>query len=264
MEYSMPTLFDDVLTTPRPWSRQVIAEWRDIFPSQHGANLEDFVVRECRRRDARVDMRTVVGQSEHYAGQSWREAALAPQYKPGKMRGVFALYERHPDYYFNGDLDNGIMLSTIDGQNWYTDGGGSHRTVLVRFACDRIARQTGRYPLVSGVSTCHYRVDMQAWNLFCQLSQLSKRHAEVIFIRVTREELPPTAVPGGTDIMWRLRFFVLDRRFGGVPRAEHIDAARFCAYARHVLAHDGKPSWRDRVLDWRMSDLERLVFQPGA
>jgi hypothetical protein len=49
------------LTTPQPWSRQVIAEWRDIFPSQHGASLEDFVVRECRRRDARVDMRTVVG-----------------------------------------------------------------------------------------------------------------------------------------------------------------------------------------------------------
>lgn len=260
----MTTLLDDILATSQPWSQQPIAEWRDIFPAQHGASLDDFVVRECRRRDAHMDMRNVVGQTDHYAGQSWRDAVLEPQYRPGKMRDVFAQFERNPDYYFNGELDNGIQLGSIDGENWYTDGGGNHRTVLAKFACDRIARRTGRYPLVSGVSTSHYQPDMQAWYLFCQLSQLSKRHAEVIFIRVTREELPPTAVPGGTDIMWQLRFFVVDRRFRGVPRAEHIDAARFCAYARHVLAHDGKPSWRDRVLDWRMSDLERLVFQPGA
>ena len=30
------------------------------------------------------------------------------------MRAVFAQYERNPDYYFNGELDNGIVLSTID------------------------------------------------------------------------------------------------------------------------------------------------------
>ncbi|MCC7641965.1 MULTISPECIES: hypothetical protein [unclassified Janthinobacterium] len=259
----MPTLFNDVLTTPQPWSQQVIAEWRDVFPAQHGANLDDFVVRECRRRNALMDMRSVVGQLDHYAGQSWRDAALAPQYKPGKMRAVFAQYERNPDYYFNGELDNGIVLSSIDGHDWYTDGGGNHRTVLAKFACDRIARRTGRYPLVRGVSTCRYEPDMQAWLLFCQLRQ---RHAQLISVAVTREDRHRADVAGATDITWRLRFFVLDRRFGGIgiPRAGHLDAACFCAYARHVLAQDGKPSWRDRVQDCLIADPDRLVYPSVA
>jgi hypothetical protein len=257
----MPTLFDDVLTKPQPWAQQIIAEWRDVFAVQHGVCLEDFVVHEYQRRDAHMDMRRVVGQSGHYAGQPWREAALTPQYKPGKMRAAFARFERNPGYYFNGELDNGILLSSIDGQNWYTDGGGNHRTVLAKFACDRIARHTGRYPLVRGVSTCHYQPDMQAWHLFCQLRQ---RHAEAISLSVTRQALRPIAVPGGTDLAWQLRFFVLDRRFGGIPRAGHIDAKQFCAYARHVLAHDGKPSWRDRVLNCLIADPDRLVYQPVA
>ncbi len=160
-----------------------------MFPTQHGASLEDFVVRECRRRDVHMDMRNVVGQTDHYAGQTWRDAALEPQYRPGKMRDVFAQFERNPGYYFNDELDNGIMLGSIDGTHWYTDGSGNHRTVVARFACDRIARLTGQYPLVRGVSTCHYHADTQAWNLFCQLSQLSKRHAEAITITIEREEL---------------------------------------------------------------------------
>lgn len=260
----MTTLFDDILTTEQAWSLREIAEWRDMFPTQHGASLEDFVVRECRRRDVHMDMRNVVGQTDHYAGQTWRDAALEPQYRPGKMRDVFAQFERNPGYYFNDELDNGIMLGSIDGTHWYTDGSGNHRTVVARFACDRIARLTGQYPLVRGVSTCHYHADTQAWNLFCQLSQLSKRHAEAITIAIEREELHLSDVPGGKDITWRLRFFVYDRRFGGIARAEHIDAARFCAYARHVLAQDGKPSWRDRVHDYLIADRNRLVYEAGT
>ena len=253
----MTTLFDDILATPQPWSQQRIAEWADVFPSQHGASLQDFVVLERLRRDVRIDMRAVVGQSEHYAGQSWREAVLAPQYKLGKMRAVFAQYERHPDYYFNGELDNGILLSSVDGSNWYTNGGGNHRTVLAKFACDRIARQTGRHPLVRGAWTCHYQADMLAWSLFCQLQH---GHAEAIFLRVTREDMRQDAVPGGSDISWRLQFFVVDRRFGGTARSGRLDAAQFCAYARHVLAHDGRPSWRDRVMNSLIGDSERLVY----
>ena len=253
----MTTLLNDILTTAQPWSQQLIAEWADVFPSQHGASLHDFVVLERMRRDVSVDMRQVVGQAEHYAGQSWREAVLAPQYKPGKMRAVFAQYERHPDYYFNGELDNGILLSSIDGRNWYTNGGGNHRTVLAKFACDHLFRQTGRYPLVRGAWTCLYQADMQAWSLFCQLQQ---RHAEAIFLSVTREEMQPSAVPGGSDTRWRLQFFVMDRRFGRSARSGRLDAAQFCSYARHVLAHDGKPSWRDRVADFLIADTQRLVY----
>ena len=254
----MTTLLDDILATPQPWSQQPIAEWRDMFPAQHGASLDDFVVRECRRRDAHMDMRNVVGQTDHYAGQSWRDAVLEPQYRPGKMRDVFARYERNPGYYFNGELDNGILLGSIDGEPWYTDGGGNHRTVVAKFACDRIARRTGHYPLVRGVSTSHYQPDMQAWYLFCQLRQ---RHADLIQLSVTREGGEKTVVAGATEITWRLRFFVQDGRFGGIARAEHLDAARFCAYARHVLAHGGKPSWRDRVLHRLIGDRDRLVYR---
>ena len=252
----MNSLFDDILTISQPWSQQMIAERRDMLPEKHGVSVEDFIVREYQRHDAHMDMRHVVGQTEHYAGQSWRDAALEPQYRPGKMRAAFAQCERNPDYYFNGELANGIKLGSIDGRKWFTDGGGNHRTVVARFACDRIARQTGRYPLVRGVSTCHYQPDLQAWQLFCQLRQ---RHAEAIFLSVTR-----VAIPGGNDIAWRLQFFVVDRRFGGIPRAAHLDTARFCAYARHVLAHGGQPSWRDRIQDWLIDDPDRLVYPSAA
>ncbi|MNT87969.1 hypothetical protein D3C72_2284550 [compost metagenome] len=97
--------------------------------------------------------------------------------------------------------------------------------------------------------------------MFCQLRE---RHAQLISVAVTREDRQRTDVAGATDITWRLRFFVLDRRFGGIPRAGHLDAACFCAYARHVLAHDGKPSWRDRVLDCLIGDPDRLMYRPVA
>lgn len=220
----------------------------------------DFITREVFEEHANIDMREVIGQRDHYAGQTWLNAAIDPQYKEGKMRDTFRLYETNPDYYFSGEVSNGISFSSLNGGTWYSDGGGNHRTVVAKFACDRVYEQTGVYPLVNNVSKHYYHVDIEAWTLFSRLRALVDKGIHVSVNRVKQLEYKA----GGCHTTEYIpRFHISDFRFNHRGRAEFLDASEFCKYAHHVLKSDAALTRYDKALHyWHFwfGDSNKLIY----
>ncbi|MBB3261767.1 hypothetical protein F4827_006609 [Paraburkholderia bannensis] len=239
------SLFEKIQSDPPSWAGEKIASWEDVFTDE----MANFVVRETVERGAYVDMRDVIGQSGHYEGQTWLEAAVSPRYKPSKMTRAFAMYEKNPDYYFNGQLvgDDCIVLSSLNGSGWYTDSGGNHRTVVAKFACDslfRDAKVKGEYPRIHGALTRKYEVDLESKALY---GELLKFAGKGISILLEHSESSKTTSVGVTVTAYETTFQVSDFRFNSAGRSQKLGAAQFRKFARHLLASDGKVSGWDRL-----------------
>ena len=220
-----------------------------------------FVTREVFESNASLDMRSVVGQCDHYAGQTWLDAVLNPQYKEGKMRGVFRKYQDNPDYYFNGEIQNGISVSSLNGSSWYSNGGGNHRVVLAKFACENIFQRTGKYPIVMGVRKHHYYVPMEAFELFLQMRQFEEKS---LLVSVERKTTERQESGGLTTIHYNVRFHVGDYRFSRAGRAQWLNSAEFVRFAKHVLKTNASLSTIDRIKHhWRefCGDRGSLIYQ---
>ncbi|MFX1689838.1 hypothetical protein PWR05_35855 [Paraburkholderia sp. A2RI-6] len=256
------SLFETIQSDPPTWANDSIQSWDDIL--QH--DMTDFVVRETFERDARVDMRDVIGQSGHDAGQTWLEAAVNPQYKATKMARMFDLYERNPDYYFNGELGAGdsLFLSSANGSKWYTDSGGNHRTVVAKSACDRRfrdAKEKGGYPGIRGAVAYRYEIDHESRDLYLKF----RDHAgKGLAARPEKRETSKRSVASTTVIASDLTFFATDFRFNDGGRSQPLDAPEFRKFARHFLARDGKVDGRDRLrhlwMGYARGDFESLIY----
>lgn len=257
----MTALLDWVTATPPTWANDQILNWENLYKRQGGVDMLSFVTREVFESNASLDMRNVVGQRDHYAGQTWLDAVLDPQYKEGKMRDVFRKYQDNPDYYFNGEVQNGISVSSLNGGSWYSDGGGNHRTVLAKFACENIFQRTGEYPMVMGVHKHHYFVAMEAFELFVQMHQLEEKSLHVSVGRETRERQESA---GLTAINYNVKIHVGDYRFSRGGRAQWLDAAEFVRFAKHVLKTNASLSTTDKIKHhWRefCGDRGSLIYQ---
>lgn len=100
------------------WANDRILRWSDVFPRDTEPDVMGFVIKEHRNSNTTIDMRTVVGQWDHYAGQTWAEALLDPQWKPGKIKYNLERADENPNYYFNGEIQGDINLYSIDGTSW--------------------------------------------------------------------------------------------------------------------------------------------------
>lgn len=158
----MTALLDWLTATPPTWANEQILNWEDLYKRQGEVDMLSFVIREVFEGNASLDMRNVVGQRDHYAGQTWLDAVNNPQCKEGEMRGVFRKYQENPNYYFNGEVQNGISVSSLNGGSWYSDNSGNHRAVLAKFACENVFQRTSEYPMVIGVRKHHYFVHIEA------------------------------------------------------------------------------------------------------
>lgn len=257
----MTALLNWLKTTPPTWAQNVIQNWENLYKRQGEVDMLSFVTREIFESHASLDMRTVVGQRDHYAGQTWLEAALNPQYREGKMREVFRLYQENPDYYFTGDIQNGISVSSLNGGSWYSDGGGNHRTVLAKFACENIFQQTGKYPTVIGVQKHHYFVALDAWELFMQMRQFEDKS---IFVSIERQPSVSHTSIGLNVFNYDLKFHVTDYRFCRNGRAQWLDTPEFIQFSQHVLKTNASASRSDKLKHhWRelLGDSESLIYQ---
>lgn len=257
----MTSLFEWLSTTPPSWASETILNWENIFNRDGPADIMQFVIKETYESNATIDMRSVVGQMGHYAGQTWFDAATNPLYKEIKMRDVFSLYEKNPDYYFNGKVADGISFSSFEGKSWYSHGGGNHRTVVAKFACERMSRKTENYPLVCGVSKLTYQVDVEAWRLFSKLILLKNSSISPSVKKVRRVN----RLADQQIIKYNLNFFICDYRFSQNGRCQHLNSDEFCKYAKWVILNNAVPTNHEKLLhQWTslFGNKNRLIYKP--
>lgn len=255
----MDKLIDWVKTSPPSWASEKIQNWEDVYQRRQGVDMLTFVTREEFEREATLDMRQVIGQWDHYAGQSWAEAALDPNYKPSKMERCFQLFDENPNYYFNGELAGGISVSSLNNGPWYSDHGGNHRTVVAKFACAFIEQKTGQYPLVRGINKHLYFANTEAWRLCTQLKQLDAG----IFVTPIRSPAGETKHNNIQILNYDLVFKVVDQRFSRQGRRQDLTAAQFVQYATHVLSTQAVVSrydWLRHYWEWWFGSTDALIY----
>lgn len=231
------------------WANDQILGWADAFPRGEATDIMQFVIEEHSNPNTTIDMRTVVGQWEHYAGQSWLEALNNPHWKPWKMQNNLAEADHNPGYYFSGDIHGDVHFDSTDGIIWYTNNGGCHRTIIAKFLSEMCHEKTGHYPHVAGVSTTRYVVDWESYGLFKEL--LAYRDHGIHVSLQSREHLGS------------LIFQVGDFRFNRDGKFEQLTAKQFCSYAKWIISNDAKLTKLDKLQHWRQfwfGDPAKLVF----
>lgn len=256
------SLFEFVTENPPFWANNVIENWENVFVRSGSTDMMDFVTCEVYEDMAQVDMRQVIGQWEHYAGQTWFEAASNPQYKPSKMRTMFRLYDENPSYYFSGKVANGICLSSLNNGPWFSVSGGNHRTIIAKFACERVFQETGVYPLISGVAKHQYYVDVEAWELFKQLRVFADHG---IHVTVKRQRLEDRCLRGKKTIEYELAFHVADFRFNRNGRKQWLPTDEFSRFARYIVRQNAAVTSLERLrhywLCFSHGDVDSLIYQ---
>ncbi|MCX9156516.1 hypothetical protein OPU71_10325 [Niveibacterium sp. 24ML] len=248
----MPTqaeLLAWVRETPPAWANQTIKSWDDVFPRSGAVDVLNFVSEE-RWCVGDIDINAVVGQWDHYAGCTWRDAILEPKYRAGRMVNVLHMLDKNPGYYTAriGEAKE-IYFSSVDGESWYSDGGGNHRTIVAKFALAFAAEKSGRPVTLTNVHLHQYEVDWHCHSLYLRLRALIEERDLGINIHFERHRL--AQVEKGVERFGTV-FFVTDWRHTGNALSNralmnHLDSQEFCAYANWVLASDGVLSRQDRI-----------------
>ena len=238
LDWKNKPLMDWARSNHHSWFNNLILSWRDVLPEE--SEFQQYVYRvEDTASD--LDVSNIVGQWEHYQGQSWREALLDPQYKRWKMLLNVAMADRNPAYYFSDDCDRQeISFSSIDGTNWYTHGGGAHRTVIAKFLFQMRKNYTGAPMLIRGVSKRRYFVDNVSWDYARQLALLSSERNLPLFVKAHRE-----ADGSRKKNSWNLFFSVSDNRYG--HRRSVMPPDQFHRFAERVLQSNGKLRFREKA-----------------
>ncbi|WP_176314872.1 hypothetical protein [Burkholderia vietnamiensis] len=256
-------LIESVVENPPPWAHETIHNWAAVFDHHGKASMDKFVTREIHESHAAIDMREVIGQDGHYAGQTWLEAVIEPQRKPENMRLMFRKYDDNPSYYFTGEVDDDMYFSCLNGGPWFCDSGGNHRTVVAKFACDRWFRENGTYPLVKGVLKYHYFSDLESLDLFRKLQKFENDGLEV---KVERQNVRDSRADGKHILEYEQTFFVADHRFSRDHlRSQWLSTEQFRRFARHVIQQDGKVTRRERLTHYWLrycssDDPHKLIF----
>lgn len=254
------SLSEWIATTSADFADQPILNWENVFPRSDLADMLQFVTSETWTGNACVDPGEIVGQWEHYAGQTWRDAALDPQCTDGTMRQTLRLADEKPEYYWDSEHKSDFSLVRLNGGPLYSDQ-GNHRTVAVKFLSDKFS-QAGRCRRLAGVSITDYVADVSAFEAYVGL----KKYADMgIRATVNREKLSEVHEPGRYVLTHRLRFHVGDSRFGGDGRTQWLSAPEFVRFARHVQGTEGIPTLADRwAHHWRIwvrRDGKSLIFE---
>lgn len=235
----MIKLLDWIKASPPAWASERIGNWNDVYPTDRGVNINDFVTDIVTQKRAMLDMREVAGQWEHYAGQTWLDAVLNPSINAYKMKRTFRDYESNPEYFFSGELDGGITVKSLNGSPWFSDT-GCHRTIVSKFACERIAESAGSYPMVCGATATSITADLVAWELACQLRQFEK---EGLFVFPRHEVI---SAVNSTSVSHEQRRLMID--WAGSGRNELLTPGEFKRRAQRVLNPSAPTSLSERLL----------------
>lgn len=249
MEWKNETLSNWVQHSPPFWATELIQNWTDVFPRDFPkADVYDFV-QHAHSGPGDIDLDTVVGQWEHYAGQTWLNALFQPQYKPSKMQRILAMADTNPGYYFSMEPKD-IFFDSIDGRTWYSHGGGNHRTVVGKFLHAMARSKSACQPLLHSVHKAHYQVDWQAFATFKQLQSLIKEQDLNISVAPWKILLHRERTDTHQVEISETAFYVADYRFKPSGQSAHLPAAEFLKFAHWVLDQDGKFTTWDMARNW--------------
>lgn len=255
---------ETVVENPPDWAHEVIRNWEEIFDRSGVANVMHFVTQEVYEPLSQIDMRQVIGQDGHFAGQTWLEAVTDPQCAPSKTDSAFRKYDDNPSYYFSGEVQNDMYFSSLNGGLWYCDSGGNHRTIVAKFACEYLSNENGSYPLVCGVLKHSYVADLETLDLFKQLYEFRDRGID---ITVEQRQLSDTFIDGKHVLEFESTFFVSDSRFDRDNlRSQWLSAQQFRHFACHILKHNGRIDRFERLKHYwrkyRRNDFTSLILPP--
>lgn len=229
----------------RGWVQAAAPAWADEPIRSLAADIPPEAFRLSKEtRPGAVDLARVVGQENHYAGLTWREALLGGG--THKMtRTLRELTDQGVDYFVDDRPKDDWYLSTWDGVNWYADGGGNHRTVVGKFLAAYWAAKGVEVPPVRGVRgvrEARIAVDLEAWRLYQRLELWAAARQPCLTMSLRCE----------TQGEWRGDCYreeyrgevcVHDARMGGMA-LRTFDLNEFKRFATRCL----EPTWRERVV----------------
>lgn len=247
MNWKSEKLLEWVDRSRPEWSDFVIKNWTGIFLSS-GIDVTDFVLeKHCNRGD--INMEKVVGQWEHYAGQTWLAALLEPKYKPWKMKNTIDLFDDNADYYFNGNKKD-IYFTSLDGNEWYCNSGGNHRTIIAKFALSMAKDITGTHFDLKNVHTTRYIVDWNLFYLFRDFLDLIKRENLHISVIVEKKHINSSYREEYSIENYSIHFFLSDYRYRSKGVFARLSVSDFQKYAVSIIKERGKINKLKRAHYW--------------
>lgn len=208
-------------------------------------------------RPGTVHLARVIGQENHYAGRSWRQALL--NHGSHKMGlALDELTDQGVDYFLDDAAKDDWYLSTWDGVNWYTDGGGNHRTVVAKFLVAYWASMGLEVPPVRGVRAARISVDLEAWRLYQRLEQWAAEKHPYLTL-ATRCDIQSTWSADCYREEYRGEVCVHDARMGGMA-VRTFGLNEFKRFATRCL----EPTWRERVAQFAFGVWARAADRSGA
>lgn len=133
-----------------------------------------------------INVFSVVGTAHpDYIGLTWFEFLLQGK----RMRVNQHLLETNPTYYLDTQVKHPSMLYiSLDGNHWYVNGDGNHRTCLARFQFERLnAQNLSTNTTVHGVTCDDYRVDWEFYDTYLSIQKLLQEHPHMGSISAERK-----------------------------------------------------------------------------
>lgn len=167
------------------WFNDKILEW-DKLKIDNGKDFKSFIFTENIEENGAINARSIKGQWNHYAGNTWINALLYPNYKPSSMKKVIWLANDNPTYYFSSDRKADICYVSFDGEHWYSSQ-GNHRTVVGKFVCEYETYVNNNKQMIRGVDKIRYYVDWEAVKLYERLTKFVRNNG--INLQITVEKI---------------------------------------------------------------------------
>lgn len=251
MKWQTYPLLEWIKQNSQDWENELILNWEDTYPRSEPTDVLIFTT-ENEFSYGDINMAGVVGQRDHYAGQTWLEALLKPQYKEGKMRNNIERFDANGVYYFDEERKD-IHFDTVDGRNWYSNGGGNHRTVIGKFVFAMAEALTGQPQMLRNVHLARYTVDWSTYELYCKLQSIVVTNALGIHIKVERHSMYRVNGHENNHEYFEPIFFVMDNRFrdgNNNHLCGHLSSDEFCRYAEWIIDTRGQLLLRDKASYW--------------
>ena len=233
-KWSEQKLTDWALGNKHAWASELIRDRETDFP-EHGDNGFSQFVTDTRWKLEDIDPDKVVGQWEHYSGQTWLEALTEPSYKPPKMNRYIAQTDADPEYYFSGDRTDMHFDSYDGGQTWYSSE-GNHRTVIAKFLFAMYFEKTGNKVPLRQVTAQRTTVDWEAHKAYQEIKKCIDENKLPINISPQKTE---TASDYGFS-SYALTFNVTDKRYP-LGASKEMSRNEFIQYADWVVKGNKLP-----------------------
>jgi hypothetical protein len=204
------------------WAGQTILPWDEKLLME----VTPFVTSHFWSDRHSINVYSVIGTAHpDYINLSWERFLEA-----GKRMSINKrLLVSNPGYYLETDVKHPPMqYVSLDGERWYLNGDGNHRTCLARFHFERLnANGIPSKTMIHGVAVDSYRVDWALLELYRRIKRVlqSGRVKHAGHLECTRDHVAREDGPA-----WKLDSYKPDLRYvqpdGAVMKLDWESATR--------------------------------------